>query len=67
MWRVKLDVPMLMLSAYSELAMTKLSCVDAFLNRGKSWSTVASTMDRLLNLRFPFFRGGKTGDKHQRR
>ena len=55
MRRVKPDVPILMLSGYSELPQNELSCVDAFLSKGESWSTVVSTLDRLLNLRFPFF------------
>src|ERR1700745_2732340 len=55
MKRVKADVPILMLSGYSELPPNELSCVDAFLRKGESWSTVVSTLDRLLNLRFPFF------------
>lgn len=55
MRRVKPDVPILMLSGYRELPLNELSCVDAFLSKGESWSTVVSTLDRLLNLRFPFF------------
>ena len=55
MRRVKADVPILLLSGYSELPPNELSCVDAFLRKGESWSTVVSTLDRLLNLRFPFF------------
>jgi two-component system cell cycle sensor histidine kinase/response regulator CckA len=55
MRRVKPDVPILMLSGYSELPLNELSCVDAFLSKGESLSTVVSTLDRLLNLRFPFF------------
>ena len=55
MRRVKPDVPILMLSGYSELLLNDLSCVDAFLSKGESWSTVVSTLDRLLNLRVLFF------------
>src|SRR5260370_4573043 len=55
MRRVKPDVPLLLLSGYSELPLNELSCVDAFLSKGESWSTVVSTLDRVLNLRFLFF------------
>lgn len=67
MRRVKPDVPILMLSGYCELALTELSCVDAFLSKGESWSTVVSTLDRLLNLRFPFFVRWWEDWKHQSR
>ena len=42
MRRVKPYVPILMLSGYSELPLNELSCVDAFLSKGESWSTVVS-------------------------
>jgi CheY-like chemotaxis protein len=67
MRRVKPDVPILMLSGYCELALPELSCVDAFLSKGESWPTVVSTLDRLLNLRFPFFVRWWEDWKHQRR
>jgi CheY-like chemotaxis protein len=67
MRRVKPDVPILMLSGYCELALPELSCVDAFLSKGESWSTVVSTLDRLLNLRFPFFVRWWEDWKHQSR
>jgi len=59
MRRVKPDVPILMLSGYSELPQNELSCVDAFLSKGESWSTVVSTLDWLLNLRFHFLFVGR--------
>jgi CheY-like chemotaxis protein len=65
MRRVKPDVPILMLSGYSELLLNDLSCVDAFLSKGESWSTVASTLDRLLNLRVLFFDRWWEDWKHQ--
>lgn len=65
MRRVKPDVPILMLSGYSEMPFYDSSCVDAFLSKGESWSTVISTLDRLLNLRFPFFVRWLTDWKHQ--
>ena len=65
MRRVKPDVPILMLSGYGELPLNELSCVDAFVSKGESWSTVISTLDRLLNLRFPFFVRWLTDWKHQ--
>ena len=65
MRRVKPDVPILLLSGYSELLLSDLSCVDAFLSKGESWSTVVSTLDRLLNLRFPFFVRWMEDWKHQ--
>lgn len=67
MKRVKPDVPILMLSGYTELPLNELSCVDAFLSKGESWSTVVSTLDRLLNLRFPFFVRWWEDWKHQLR
>jgi CheY-like chemotaxis protein len=65
MRRVKPEVPILMLSGYSELPLNELGCVDAFLSKGESWSTVVSTLDRLLNLRFPFFARWLEDWKHQ--
>src|SRR5260370_11753303 len=65
MRRVKPDVPILMLSGYSELPLNELGCVDAFLSKGGSWSTVVSTLDRFLNLRFPFFAPWFEDSKHQ--
>ncbi len=62
---VKADVPILMLSGYSELPTNELSCVDAFLSKDEPWSTVVSTLDRLLNLRFPFFGRWLEDWKHQ--
>jgi CheY-like chemotaxis protein len=62
---VKPDVPILMLSGYSELPTNELGCVDAFLSKGEPWSTVVSTLDRLLNLRFPFFVRWLEDWKHQ--
>ena len=55
MRRVKPQVPILMLSGYSELPVNELGCVDAFLCKGESWSMVVSTLERLLHRRFPFF------------
>lgn len=55
MRRAKPDLPILMLSGYSELRRNELTCADAFLSKGESWSTVVSTLDRLLKLRFLFF------------
>lgn len=63
--RVKPDVPILMLSGYSELPLNELSCVDVLLHKGESWSTVLATLDRLLNLRFPFFVRWMEDWKHQ--
>ena len=65
MRRVKPDVPILMLSGYSDLLLNELTCVDAYLSKGESWSTVVSTLDRLLNLRFPFFDRWLEDWKHQ--
>jgi CheY-like chemotaxis protein len=65
MRRVKPDVPILMLSGYSELRRNELTCVDAFLIKGESWSTVVSTLDRLLKLRFLFFDLWLEDWKHQ--
>jgi CheY-like chemotaxis protein len=65
MKRVKPDVPILLLSGYSELPLNELSCADAFLSKGESWSTVVSTLDRLLNLRIPFFVRWMEDWKHQ--
>ena len=55
MRRVKPDVPILMFSGCSELLPNELSSVDAFLSKGESWSTVVSTLERLLTLRVLFF------------
>src|SRR5260370_26516255 len=65
MRRVKPDVPIFMLSGYSELPLNELGCVDAFLSKGELWSTLVSTLDRLLNLRFPFFSRSLEDLKHQ--
>ena len=65
MRRVKPDVPILLLSGYSELPLDELNCVDAFLSKGESWPTVVSTLDRLLNLRFLFFDRWLEDWKHQ--
>jgi CheY-like chemotaxis protein len=65
MRRVKPDVPILMLSGYNELRRNELTCVDAFLSKGESWSTVVSTLDRLLKPRFPFFDRWLEDWKHQ--
>jgi CheY-like chemotaxis protein len=65
MRRVKPEVPILMLSGYCELPLNDLCCVNAFLSKGESWSTVVSTLDRLLNLRFPFFVRWLADWKHQ--
>lgn len=65
MRRVKPDVPILMLSGYSELLLNDLSCVDAYLSKGESWSTVVSTLHRLLNLRVLFFDRWLEDWKHQ--
>ncbi len=62
---VKPDVPILMLSGYSELPVNEISCVDAFLSKGESWSTVVSTLDRLLSLRSLFFDRWLEDWKHQ--
>jgi CheY-like chemotaxis protein len=65
MRRVKPGVPILMLSAYSELPANELSCVDVFLDEGESWPAVVSILDRLLNLHFPFFVRWLEDWKHQ--
>ena len=65
MKRVKPDVPILMLSGYSESLLNDLSCVDAFLSKGEAWSTVISTLERLLNLRSLFFDRWWEDWKHQ--
>lgn len=65
MRRVKPDVPILMLSGYCDLPLNELSCVDAFLSKGESWSTVVSAVDRLLNPQFPFFVRWLEDWKHQ--
>jgi len=65
MKRLKPDVPILMLSGYSELRPNALPCVDAFLSKGESLSTVVSTLDRLLKLRFLFFDSWLEDWKHQ--
>lgn len=65
MKRVKPDVPILMLSGYSELPLNELSCVDAFLSKDEPWSAVVSTLDRLLKLRLLFFDRWLEDWKHQ--
>lgn len=55
MRRVKPHVPILMLSGWGKLPPEELSCVDEFLCKGQPWSTVLSTLDRLLSPRPPFF------------
>ena len=65
MRRVKPDVPILMLSGYSDLLLNELTCVDAYLSKGEPWSTVVSTLARLLSLRFPFFDRWLEDWKHQ--
>jgi CheY-like chemotaxis protein len=62
---VKPNVPILMLSGYSELPMNELSCVDAFLSKDEPWSTVILALDRLLNLRLLFFDRWLEDWKHQ--
>jgi hypothetical protein len=54
-----------MLSGHSELPLNELTCVDAFVSKGESWSTVVSTLDRLLNLRLLFFDHWLEDWKHQ--
>jgi CheY-like chemotaxis protein len=54
MKRIKPEIPILMVSA-CRLSTKELSYVDAFLCKGESWSALVSTVDRLLNSRFPFF------------
>jgi CheY-like chemotaxis protein len=65
MKRVKPDVPIMMISGYSELPLAELGCVDAILGKGESWSTVLSTLDRLLNLHARSFVRWWEGRKHQ--
>ena len=67
MRKVKPSVPILMFSGYSQLPLNELDCVDAFLRKGESWSTVVSTLERLLNLRLPFFTRWWEDWKHQLR
>ena len=55
MRRVKPDVPILMLSGWAKLPPEELSCVDEFLCKGQPWSTVLSSLDRLLSSRPTFF------------
>jgi CheY-like chemotaxis protein len=54
MKRLKPHIPILMVSAYG-LSNQELNSVDVFLCEGESWSRVVSTLDQLLNSRFPFF------------
>lgn len=54
MKRLKPHIPILMVSPYG-LPNKELNSVDAFLCEGESWSKVVSTLDQLLNSRFPFF------------
>jgi CheY-like chemotaxis protein len=65
MRRVKADIPILMLSGYSELRVSELAGVDAFVSKDEPWSTVVSTLDRLLNLRLLFFDRWLEDWKHQ--
>ena len=67
MRKVKRHVPILMLSGYSELPPDEIGCVDALLYKGESWSTVLSTLERLLNLHLPFFARWWEDWKHQLR
>jgi len=67
MRKVKPRVPILMFSGYNQLPLNELGCVDAFLRKGESWSTVVSTLERLLNLRLPFFARWWEEWKHQLR
>jgi hypothetical protein len=62
---IKPDIPILMVSAYGGLSDKELRCVDAFLCKGGSWSTLVSTLDQLLNLRFPVFIRWLEDWKHQ--
>jgi len=55
MRRVKPDVPILMLSGYCELALPELSCVDAFLSKGESWSTVVFDTGSVAELAVSIF------------
>jgi CheY-like chemotaxis protein len=62
MKRIKPEIPILMVSA-CRLSTKELSYVDAFLCKGESWSALVSTVDRLLNSRFPFlFVGWRIGN-----
>jgi DNA-binding response OmpR family regulator len=65
MKHIKPDIPILMVSACGRLSTKELSYVDAFLCKGESWSTLVSTLDRLLNSRFPFFVRWLEDWKHQ--
>lgn len=67
MRKAKPHVPILMVSGYSELPLHELGCVDAFLHKGESWSTVMSTLERLLNLHLPSFARWWEDWKHQLR
>lgn len=67
MRKVKPHIPILMLSGCSELLPNELGCVDAFLCKGESWSTVVSTLERLLNLHLPLFARWWEDWKHQLR
>jgi CheY-like chemotaxis protein len=67
MRRVKPHVPILMFSGYSELSLGEVGCVDAILHKGESWSTVISTLERLLNLHLALFARWWEDWKHQLR
>lgn len=66
MKRVKPHVPILMLSAYHDLAGSKLTQVDAFICKSESWPKVLSALDRLLLPRLPFFDRWWESWKHHR-
>jgi CheY-like chemotaxis protein len=55
MKRIKPNVPILMLSAHSELPKNKLARVDGFLCKGVSWPTVLTALDKLLQPRLVSF------------
>jgi CheY-like chemotaxis protein len=55
MKRIKPNVPILMLSAHTELAQDKLAHVDGFLCKAESWPTILSALDTLLQPRLMSF------------
>jgi CheY-like chemotaxis protein len=53
--RIKPNIPILMLSAHTELGQDKLSHVDGFLCKAESWPTILSALEKLLQTRLASF------------
>jgi len=55
MKRIKPNIPILMLSAYDELAQDKLARVDGFLCKAESWPAILSALEKVLQARLSSF------------